>query len=647
MLMKYKQILILFFVFISAVMQVCAQGCPPNIDFENGTFSSWKTFAGRVSAQGGSNVISLLEGSPRFNQHEMFSRALHSSLVDEFGGFPVVCPNGSGYSVKLGNKQGGAGAEGLAYEFTIPANRTEYSLTYYYAVVFEGPDHAEYQQPRLEIEVLNVSDNTVIDCSSFTFISYGSGLPGFQISSTQVYNNVPVLYKDWTPVTINLNNKAGKTIRIFFKTADCTFVRHFGYAYVDVNSECNGEFPGAVFCPNDAFVSVTAPYGFQQYRWFNADFSRLLGLAPELTLSPVPPSGSLLAVEVTPFPGFGCKDTIYTKIVDTLKVKANAGGGVRYCGTYPVLIGKPPQPGRKYSWLPAEGLSDPFLSNPLASPQVTTKYVLTVSSNGGGCSDKDSVVVEAVLPDTSLRVRGRLRFCSASNDSAVLIAADNLGTQWYKNGVAIPGSTQKRFRATSSGTYYAAVKNEFGCVLKTRSVQIQIDDPVKPVTYPVRYTLADRRIQLQARKIGDSALWQPPLHLSNEKIFDPGFEHSRLGTFSYTIRIVSPAGCVTVDTQVVRVIDRVEVFVPNAFTPNYDGLNDFFQPILIGIEDIKYFRVYDRYGVEVFSASNQKSGWNGMYKNKPQPPGTYVWYFGGTAITGETYFRKGTVVLIR
>ena len=58
---------------------------------------------------------------------------------------------------------------------------------------------------------------------------------------------------------------AGKTIRLFFKTADCTFRRHFGYAYIDVNTECSSEFTGATYCPDDTAVTVTAPYGYQNY----------------------------------------------------------------------------------------------------------------------------------------------------------------------------------------------------------------------------------------------------------------------------------------------------------------------------------------------------------------------------------------------
>lgn len=640
-----KRALIVLFILMNA--QSFAQSCPPNIDFENGTFSNWRTYVGSVASLSGTNFISLNEVPPSLGRHEILSRASTLSTLDPFGGFPVTCPNGSGYSIKLGNNSGGGQAEGVSYEFTIPQNRNEYTLTYYYAIVFEGPNHEDHQQPRLELEVMDLSANQRIECSSFTFISYGTGLPGFDISPFQQSNNTPVLYKSWTPVTINLNGKAGRTIRLFFKTADCTFVRHFGYAYIDVNTECNGEFPGAAFCPNDAFLSIDAPFGFASYRWFPSNFSRVLSTSSNLTITPAPPSGTTVAVEVTPYPGFGCKDTLYTRLFDTLGVKANAGKDVTYCGSVPVILGEPPKPGRRYTWSPTTGLSNFGEASPLASPASTTTYVLTVSSNGGGCIDTDTVIVTAVLPDTTLRFLGKNLFCSTSKDSAILITADSLSVQWYRNGAPIGGANQKRFRAFSSGTYFATVKNKQGCLLPTRSETVLIEAPVPSTIYSVRYTFPDKSITLNARRIGDTVLWRPPEYISNEKIVTPVFQSSKLGNYPYSIRIATKAGCVAIDSQVVKVIAKVEVFVPNAFTPNNDGLNDFIMPIMIGIEQTQFFRIYNKFGVEVYNWQPGSNGWNGNYKGQQQNPDVYTWHFNGLGADGLYYYRKGTVVLIR
>jgi gliding motility-associated-like protein len=622
--------------------------CPPNIDFERGDFANWTAYTGNVSAAGGVNTITLSPNGVGFSgQHEMFSRVLNANDRDQFGGFPVICPNGSGYSVKLGNTLGGAQAEGLSYEFTIPPGMNTYSITYHYAVVFEGPNHRIEEQPRLEIEVSNVSDSKLIECSSFEFIPFGSGLPGFFESSVRVNQNTPIWAKDWTAVTINLNGQAGKTIRLFFKTADCTFVRHFGYAYIDVNTECTGEFTGATYCPTDTLVNVMAPFGFQDYKWFNSSFSQVLGNSQQLTLRPPYPTGSLLAVEVTPFNGYGCKDTLYARLLDTLTLKANAGRDTFYCGSDPVLIGENPKPGLTYRWSPAAGLSNASIANPFASPATSTQYVLTVLSGGGGCFKRDTIFVTSTSPDTTLQFLGSKLFCRTSGDSAVLIVSPSVNAQWYKDGIILSGNNQKRFRINQSGTYYAIVKNAEGCGLTTRSISVIIEDPIPGQTYPIQYTFLNTAIPLQARQIGIEVLWSPPAYLSADTVLQPIFQRDNFGDQLYNIRMITVAGCVTVDTQFVKTIKEVTVFVPNAFTPNSDNLNDLFYPVTDGIKTVNYFKVYNRWGVELYSWNDGDPGWDGMHKGQRQDPGAYVWQFSGIGIDGKVYYRKGLITIIR
>ena len=145
-----------------------AQDCPPNIDFETGTFDGWTCYTGFVTGNG-QNIINLAASGPVQGRHTMYT-SFPGDGSDPYAGFPINCPNGSGHSIKLGNDLGGGEAEGISYEFTIPAGQNYYTLIYNYAVVFQDPNHEEYQQPRMEIEITNVTDNTVINCSSFTFI---------------------------------------------------------------------------------------------------------------------------------------------------------------------------------------------------------------------------------------------------------------------------------------------------------------------------------------------------------------------------------------------------------------------------------------------------------------------------------------------
>ena len=624
-------------------LQSFSQVCPPNIDFETGTFNNWTCYVGNVSAAGGVNNIMLTQsGGPVANQHTMYTAP--SAETDPFGGFSVNCPNGSGHSIRLGNNTGGGQAEGISYEFTIPAGQNIYSLIYHYAVVFQDPGHEIFQQPRLQIEVTNVSDNQLLLCSSFTFIPFGSILPGFFVSPLQ-QDTTDVWCKDWSAVSINLDNNAGKTIRLFFKTGDCTFTRHFGYAYIDVNSECSSEFVGATYCPDDAFVNVTAPFGYESYTWYNSNFTQTLGNTQNIVFNPPPPVGTIIAVQVVPYNGYGCRDTLYAHLIDSLTVIAVAGKDTLSCNRNPVPIGAIPKPGLIYSWNPPTGLSDPYIANPRAGPAVTTTYILTTSSAGGGCATKDTVVVEASTIDTSLRVVGKLQYCITTGDSAVFFVQPTDSIQWLRDNFPITGQHQVRYRANQSGNYRAILYNDRGCVALTEEKTVVIETPRPGITYPVEYAVVNYPHQLKARAFGIDVEWSPPTFLSSSSTLIPVFN----GTTDklYTITIETAGGCVTVDTQLVKVFKEVKFYVPSGFTPNLDGLNDYLKPIPVGIKDFKYFRVYNRWGQLIFDLKDDPKGWDGIFKGKPQSTQVVVWMAEGIGINDVIYRQKGTCALIR
>ena len=639
---SFLQLLLTGF-FICPVYLSRAQNCPPNIDFETGTFAGWICYTGSVAAVGTQNVISITPSGPVPNRHTMYSSVPGDGL-DPYGGFPVNCPNGSGHSIRLGNDLGGGEAEGISYEFTIPANTNVYSLIYHYAVVFQDPNHEEYQQPRMEIEITNVSDNTVISCSSFTFHPYGSLLPGFFVSPNPS-DGTPVWCKDWSAVSIDLNGMAGQTIRLFFKTADCTFRRHFGYAYIDVNSECSDEFVGATYCPDDTTVNVTAPYGYQNYTWYNNTFTQVLGTQQTISFSPPPAVGTTIAVEVVPFNGYGCLDTLYARLIDTLTVRAMAGGDTLSCNHDPVPIGAIPKPGLVYSWAPAAGLSNPAISNPLASPDTTTVYVLTANHDGGGCVDRDTVVVKSAIIDGSVQLIGKAIYCLGNNDSSILRVQPTDSIQWFKDNIAINGANKPDYRVTQSGSYYARLFNSLGCSIATAKQNILIDKARPGIRYPLEYAVIDLPITLEARQFGTTILWSPGINLDTRTSYTPVFKGS--AEQEYTIQITTATGCLTVDTQLVKTVKSVEIYVPSAFTPNHDGLNDVLRPTLMGIKQLHYFRVYNRWGQLLFETKAEHSGWDGMVKAVSQATQVVVWIVEGLGVDGRVYLKKGTSTLVK
>jgi len=90
-----------------------------------------------------------------------------------------------------------------------------------------------------------------------------------------------------------------------------------------------------------------------------------------------------------------------------------------------------------------------------------------------------------------------------------------------------------------------------------------------------------------------------------------------------------------------------DIFVPTAFTPNKDGKNDLLKPTCVGISQLDYFRIYNRWGQLLFETKDPERGWDGSINGAEQSSGTFVFMAKGTDYTGKIIVKNGTVVLIR
>jgi gliding motility-associated-like protein len=116
---------------------------------------------------------------------------------------------------------------------------------------------------------------------------------------------------------------------------------------------------------------------------------------------------------------------------------------------------------------------------------------------------------------------------------------------------------------------------------------------------------------------------------------------------TYIVTARNADGCIAKDDINVKVFLKPEIYVPTAFTPNGDGLNDFAVVIPVGIKELKYFSIYSRWGELVFRTSDASKGWNGIYKGQQQDGNVFVWEVEAIDYKGNIIRRKGTIVLIR
>jgi gliding motility-associated-like protein len=151
-------------------------------------------------------------------------------------------------------------------------------------------------------------------------------------------------------------------------------------------------------------------------------------------------------------------------------------------------------------------------------------------------------------------------------------------------------------------------------------------------------------LQLQASG-GQYYNWSPSTGLSDDKISNPIATLAR--STSFVLTAFTEAGCATTDTLNLKVFKGPSFYVPSAFSPNGDGKNDDFRFIAVGMSKIASFQVYNRYGQLVYSSTQVMKGWNGTLGGVEQPAGTYVWVISGVDLSGQSHFKKGTVVLIR
>lgn len=133
-------------------------------------------------------------------------------------------------------------------------------------------------------------------------------------------------------------------------------------------------------------------------------------------------------------------------------------------------------------------------------------------------------------------------------------------------------------------------------------------------------------------------------------IQNPAYTFSDTGSQEITLYVTHASGCVDSLTQFLDVIPKVTYFMPNAFTPNYDGTNDFFigNGITEGMENFR-LTIWNRWGEEVFQTNDPKDGWNGRKKNvgKESPNGVYVYIATYTDPRKNNFELKGFATLIR
>lgn len=277
-------------------------------------------------------------------------------------------------------------------------------------------------------------------------------------------------------------------------------------------------------------------------------------------------------------------------------------------------------------------------------------YAVTVTDDNN-CEIQNEILIE--IPDIEINYQVVQPSCYGVSDGNIQIENVFGGTEPYTfslNGE--PFQQSFSFGNLGGGTYNLIAEDINGC---QKQIEITIIQPVEPTLEIQNYyeiNLGDSlELQLITNISNPSISWQPSTYLNCDTCLN--VIANPFQSVFYEIIASDINGCMIKNTVEIEVDQKLDVFIPNAFSPNDDGFNDLFS-IYGGssISNINYLKVFDRWGElvyerENFLPNNTGIGWDGRFKNKKMLDGVYIYIVEVERIDGSKHSLSGEVTLVR
>ncbi|MEP7277350.1 MAG: M43 family zinc metalloprotease [Bacteroidota bacterium] len=419
-------------------------------------------------------------------------------------------------------------------------------------------------------------------------------------------------------ITIKLNFKKTGTVKLYaLYSYPCGIVKDS--LLIHVFNE-----PGSVQLGPDiqlcsfSTLPLHAGAGFAAYLWNDGSVDSLL-----TAYNP-----GQYSVTATDYCGNQYSDTI--TITQGPVIPFDLGANLQKCNTDTLIL---TAPGNflTYTWSPNYAIDTLAGNSVQLWPGVDTTYTV-VAQVATGCTVIDTVRV-SVKRSPPVFLGNDTSFCAGS--TLVLHAPPGFnGYQWQD------GSSGNTATAAQTGLYWLRATTANGCV-SADSVTIKNVYPL-PVQFldAEEETCEGQNLELKAHGNWTTYQWFNNSWGSSVTISMPGL---------YWLQVTSADGCVARDTIVVSSSQHCTtgIWFPNVFTPDHNGYNDLYRPIVKGMPENFRLFIYNRFGEKVFEATDCKKGWNGLYKNNLQPPGTFVWYCVYQFRGNPVKMQKGTLILVR
>ncbi|MGV3766592.1 MAG: PKD domain-containing protein [Chitinophagaceae bacterium] len=359
-------------------------------------------------------------------------------------------------------------------------------------------------------------------------------------------------------------------------------------------------------------------------------------------------TASTYPVTLTASTSFGCTHRFSANAIVHPTPPINAGTNAVICLGETFTL--QPTGGARYVWTPHPDLPCTDCTSPKVTPVDNRKYFVTGYSNFG-CHATDSI---------ELRVKQPFTITYSSADTLCNGASTTLfaqGAELYSwsptSAISNISSPNPTVNPTVTTTYQVIGRDDNNCFTDTGRVTITV--------YPVPVVQAGTDITIP---VGSGAnisaafsadvtniRWTPSTGLNCADCPQPFA--SPKNTTTYRVTGSNPGACASSDELTVHVVcNDGNLFVPNTFSPNGDNMNDILYPRGKGIYGIRSFRIFDRWGQQVFEqrnflANEANKGWNGTFKGKLLDPNVFVYTLEVVCENNQVLLFKGNITLVR
>jgi len=369
-------------------------------------------------------------------------------------------------------------------------------------------------------------------------------------------------------------------------------------------------------------------------------------------------SGPPLPIKMDSITKPGCKpdelQLVFKRLIDCNSIAAN-GSDFMITGTAPVNI-------TGASAICDDGLSYKVmvkLSSPIYS-KGNFQVRLQKGNDGNTLIDEcgKEIIEGDILPfstkDTvSADFTYNIRF-GCKSDTIEYFNTGNFVDTWKWNFDNAGSSTQQNpvriYRSFGIKKAFLLVSN--GVCTDSSSAEINLDNAFKASFEATSIACPGDLVSFNNKSTGNIVAWTwdfgngltSDLKTPAPQLFNPADY-----TFDLPIRLLAQNshGCFDTAFQLVKIVNNCSILVPNSFTPNGDGLNDYLYPLNAYKAVDLFFRVYDRTGRIVFETTDWTRKWDGRFKGQPADRGTYVWVLKyKDKDSGKTILKKGSTILL-